>query len=93
MEVSRQNLFAIRQSIVLRMTTVLTPGSVTDACTNDDIQIKNKYAKKTGTAGDTWCEKYGPLDDISAKSYWARAIIIMVGLTNRQGREYKVRLR
>ena len=55
----------------MRMTTVLTPGSVTDACTKDEIQTKNRYAKKTGTAGDTWCEKYGPLDDISAKSYRA----------------------
>ena len=75
MEVSRQNLFAIRLIISLRMTTVLTPGSVTDACTNDEIQIKNRYAKKTGTAGDTWCEKYGPLDDISAKSYRAGLLI------------------
>lgn len=75
MEVSRQNLFAIRLSISVRMTTVLTPGSVTDACTNDEIQIKNKYAKKTGTAGDTWCEKYGPLNDVSANSYRARLLI------------------
>ena len=75
MEVARQNLFAIRLSISLRMTTVLTPGSVTDACTKDEIQIKNRYAKKTGTAGDTWCEKYGPLDDISAKSYRAQLLI------------------
>ena len=45
---------------------MLTPESVTDACTKDEMQIKNRYAKKTGTAGDTWCEKYGPLDDISA---------------------------
>lgn len=67
MEVPRQNLFAIRLSISVGMMNVLTPGSVTDACTKDEIQIKNRYAKKTGTAGDTWCEKYGPLDDISAK--------------------------
>ena len=39
-----------------------TPGSVTEACTNDEMQMKNRYAKKTGTAGDTWCERYGPLD-------------------------------
>ena len=31
----------------------LTPGSVTDACINDEIQMKKKYAKKTGTAGET----------------------------------------
>ena len=66
MEISRQNLFAIRLNISLGIRTVLTPESVTDACTNDEIQIKNRYAKKTGTAGDTWCEKYGPLNDISA---------------------------
>ena len=71
MEVSRENLFDISLSISMRMTTVLTPGSVTDACTKDEIQTKNRYAKKTGTAGDTWCEKYGPLDDISAKPYRA----------------------
>ena len=66
MEISRQNLFAIRLNYFLGMRTVLTPESVTDACTKDEMQIKNRYAKKTGTAGDTWCEKYGPLDDISA---------------------------
>lgn len=68
MEISRQNLFAIRLSTSAGMKIVLTPGSVTDACTKDEMQIKNRYAKKTGTAGDTWCEKYGPLADISATS-------------------------
>ena len=55
--------------ISVGMRIVLTPGSVTDACTKDEMQIKNRYAKKTGTAGDTWCEKYGPLDDVSATLY------------------------
>ena len=52
-----------------------TPGSVTDACTKDEMQTKNRYAKKTGTAGDTWCEKYGPLDDKLATSYRAELLI------------------
>lgn len=53
MEISRQNLFTIRLNISVGMKIVLTPGSVTDACTKDEMQIKNRYAKKTGTAGDT----------------------------------------
>ncbi len=75
MEISRQNLFAMRLNISVGMRIVLTPGSVTDACTKDEMQIKNRYAKKTGTAGDTWCEKYGPLDDISATSYRAELLM------------------
>lgn len=31
----------------------LTPGSETDAWMKDDMQIKKRYAKKIGTAGET----------------------------------------
>lgn len=43
----------------------LTPGSVTDACMKDDKQIKKRYAKMIGMAGDTSCQKYGPLMKIN----------------------------
>jgi len=43
----------------------LTPGSVTDACMKDDIQIKKRYAKMIVKAGDTSCHRYGPLIMIS----------------------------
>lgn len=35
----------------------LTPGSERDAWINDDIQMKNRYAKKKGIAGETRCER------------------------------------
>lgn len=43
----------------------LTPGSVIDACMKEEMQINAIYAKKTGMAGDTCFEKYGPLQERS----------------------------
>lgn len=43
---------AVRNLAIGKTLGALTPGSVTEACMNDEIQMKKRYAKKTGTAGD-----------------------------------------
>lgn len=35
----------------------LTPGSEKEACRKDDMQIKKRYAKKKGTAGEAFLDK------------------------------------
>ena len=60
MEVSRQYLVAVSECFPYTHSK-LTPGSVTDAWTKDEIHIKKRYAKKNGTAGETFSERYGPL--------------------------------
>ena len=39
----------------------LTPGSVTDACKKDEVQMKKIYAKMIGIAGETLCQSHGAL--------------------------------
>ena len=51
----------------------LTPGSVTDAWTKDEMHMKKRYAKKNGTAGETCCERYGPLSHRQWNSRKSRA--------------------
>ena len=35
------------------------PGSTTDACTNDDIQMQKTYANRIGIAGEMLCHSQG----------------------------------
>lgn len=35
----------------------------------DEIQMKNRYAKKNGTAGEAWCDRYGPLYGMLASAF------------------------
>lgn len=39
----------------------LTPGSVTDAWINDEMQTNKMYAKQMGIAGVTLCQSHGAL--------------------------------
>lgn len=57
----RGNILRLSEKDFEKTHSMLTPGSVTDAWTKEEMHTKNRYAKKNGTAGETCCERYGPL--------------------------------
>ena len=60
MKTSRENLSRVSELVTCEeRSRKLTPGSDTDAWTNDDMQTKEKYANVMGRAGETLCHSHG----------------------------------
>lgn len=61
----------------------LTPGSETDACTNDEKQMKTMYAKTIGNAGDMLCHSHGAekMKNSTAGSTTKNPVAILTGLS------------
>jgi hypothetical protein len=60
MQVAGKDLLLF-SDLVFSKSEALTPGSVTEACQNDEKQITNKYANKIGIAGLTLIHNQGAL--------------------------------